>query len=545
MDGGRDEDSIAGKKRPREEKSPWTAQWKHTKSAVVELMQKDSSVSIAGRGSVRCLHGRVWGHGFLLQEDAWYSFDCPQWSSWLVLHSESDTATLEIRHREMGETASDAPSPPDSQGPMLPQHLSEDGTASFSLYDTDNPSSRPTHVLPEWRDTVDRILKDPNPTCERQNGIQPCIIAVAGAKGVGKSTFVRYLVHRFLSQPQPLYVLDGDTGQAEFGPPGLLTLTYLKGVCPLWSLPHNHMLIGGLSNPKNPLAPPQATQTALFFGGVTSELDPGRYLESLSHLIAQYKDAVSGTAIPLVVNLDGWVKGLGFQVLSSFLLSHAASHIVQINGTNATQQVDLSVTVPGSLSCIHTLPSFSSVLGTSASPALSVPSSAWRDLRFVHYWLNDPCLEVDFSQNDLIKDSDGVIASRLASQKPYMVPWESVQCQRINGVPLLPEMLNGCIIGLCKAGSFGRQNECVGLGIIRSIDLSRRMFYVLTPVQPSILPLVNLFVVGNLCLPMECIRLGDKSNSFPFQSETSVATDIVGSLPMRSRKNILRKGVNA
>lgn len=547
MDGVRADDSPKeegnAKKRPREEKNTWTVQWKDRTSAKVELTQKNASVSIAGRGSVRCLQGRVWGHGFLLQTDDWYPFECPHWSSWLVLQAESEMAVLEIRDRETGETVYDELVTRESHGPMLPPHMSRDHAPSFSLYDTDNPNSRPTHVVPEWRDTVDRILKDPNPS-EANYENRPSIIAVAGAKGVGKSTFVRYLIHRFLSQeqPQPLFCLDGDTGQAEFGPPGLLTLTFLEEIWPLWSLPHHHMLSGGLPNPKNPLAPRRATQTALFFGGVTSELDPGRYLESLSQLVAHFKDAASGTTIPLVINLDGWIKGLGFQVLSSFLSSHAPSHIVQINGTNATQQVDLSMAVPGSLSCVHTLPSFSSVSGTSVSPALSVPASAWRDLRYVHYFLDDPCLEVEFSQNDLIKDSDGVIASRLASQKPYMVPWESVRCQTADGTPVLPEILNGCIVGLCLDGPSGRQHGCVGLGIIRSVDPSKRLFYVLTPVPPSALPNVKLFIVGNLCLPIACTNLGDKSSSFPFLSETSMSTNIIGSMPMKSRKNILRKG---
>ena len=378
---------------------------------------------------------------------------------------------------------------------------------------------------------------------------RPSIIAVVGAKGVGKSTFVRYLVHRFLSQtpPKPVHVLDGDTGQAEFGPPGLLTLTHLPQAWPLWSLPHHHMLVGGVSDPKNPLAPPGATQTAVFFGGITSEVDPGRYLESLTHLVQQYRDTVSAEKRkePLIVNLDGWVKGLGFQVLSTFLNTHKPAHVVQINGANATQQVDVSEVLPGSVACVHTLPYFRSASSRNVAPALSVPSSAWRDLRYVHYWLDDPGFEVHFSQNDLIEDSEGDIAYRLASQQPYVVPWDCIQYQTIDEKQFSPEALNGCIVGLCENWSREGSKQCVGLGIVRSVDRKKRFFYVLTPVLPAALSKVSHFILGNLCLPVACLRLGKRATSFPFHWEANMLTDIVGTAPMRSRKNILRKGVNA
>jgi len=43
--------------------------------------------------------------------------------------------------------------------------------------------------------------------------------------------------------------------------------------------------------------------------------------------------------------------------------------------------------------------------------------------------------------------------------------------------------------------------QCVGLGIIRSIDAEQRVFYVITPVHPSQLNAVNLFIRGSTALP--------------------------------------------
>ena len=56
--------------------------------------------------------------------------------------------------------------------------------------------------------------------CRLDDG-QPRLM-VAGGKGVGKSTFLRFLVNRVLAEVgAPVLVVDLDPGQAEFTVPGL------------------------------------------------------------------------------------------------------------------------------------------------------------------------------------------------------------------------------------------------------------------------------------------------------------------------------------
>ena len=58
------------------------------------------------------------------------------------------------------------------------------------------------------------------------DNVQPRLL-VAGGKGVGKSTFVRYLVNRLLAElGGPVLVVDLDPGQAEFSVPGYIFITY-------------------------------------------------------------------------------------------------------------------------------------------------------------------------------------------------------------------------------------------------------------------------------------------------------------------------------
>ena len=145
---------------------------------------------------------------------------------------------------------------------------------------------------------------------------------------------------------------------------------------------------------------------------------------------------------------------------------------------------------------VHTLESYRNNHTINVARALSVPASAWRDLRWVHYWIDHDDkdsipLEVHFSQNHLIQDETATIARRLASQCPYMVPWESVQCQTVDGTIVSPATLNGCIVGLCVNGDQGKLNSCVGMGIVRSVNVVSRLLYVLTPVLPTSLGIVE------------------------------------------------------
>ena len=72
-------------------------------------------------------------------------------------------------------------------------------------------------------------LYQPNPDWENairsarytvDDSVQPRLL-VAGGKGVGKSTLVRFLVNRLISELKgPVLVVDLDPGQAEFTVPG-------------------------------------------------------------------------------------------------------------------------------------------------------------------------------------------------------------------------------------------------------------------------------------------------------------------------------------
>ena len=145
----------------------------------------------------------------------------------------------------------------------------------------------------------------------------PLIVAVAGCKGAGKSSFSRLLVNSLLNDVPCVMYMDTDCGQPEYGAPGMLSLHALSE--PALGPPHTH--------PRPPIA-------AHFVGDVSPQSDPDRYAAAVAALYEHYatvgRDPHTGAWAPLVVNTHGWVKSLGLELLARVLATLAPSHVVQL-----------------------------------------------------------------------------------------------------------------------------------------------------------------------------------------------------------------------
>lgn len=461
--------------------------------------------------------------------------------------------------------------------------------------------------LPDrWKMAADAVLSDlvtkDMENAERVSASGPDMARtlVCGAKGVGKSTYVRYLVNRIMTSrvvasseggrnpTRRVAVVDCDVGQAELGPPGLLTLTVLDK--PLLSPPHAHMVSPGgdvASNESslNFVAAPDHI-SARFFGHFSSKADPVSYTAAIAHLVQQYeawvganKDTKCVEKLPLIVNTDGWIKGMGFEILSSIVDIVRPGHIVQLLGSTRSKFFDLtpharegrSIHVTEALGKVsqHISPlpsrSPSPVPHSANRPSTAsdtealgtINSSTLRSLRLTTYFLGGFSNLLSTGAN-FWPSSGGIydlhckVASALSSMRPYVVPFHSVFCSTPNieefgesgsAEDLALHSLNGSIVGLCrwegesvkmchqKAADVTSVHvtppwlnatmlPCVGLGIVRGIDVSRKCFYILTPVSEGLLArfVPNLLVRASFQLPQECTFLGVHSESFPHQS---------------------------
>ncbi len=188
-------------------------------------------------------------------------------------------------------------------------------------------------------------------------------MAICGAKGVGKSTFLRYATNRILSGNTPkVAILDADVGQPEMSQPGMVTLTLLSD--PLLTPPHYRSMAS------SDVYPRWERQFCYFFGSVTSKMDPHRYMQLLKRLIQHYEDDIdhNTSSVPLLINLDGWVKGLGFELLTTILTEILnPSHVIQIVGTTKSKQFQLREVLNPEVSRarLHVIHSYNSSLNFS------------------------------------------------------------------------------------------------------------------------------------------------------------------------------------
>jgi len=197
----------------------------------------------------------------------------------------------------------------------------------------------------------------------------PLTILVVGPRGAGKSTLARLVANEIGSSggvwmgggsggggggggrpsstpapapallPSGLLWVDGDAGQPEFTPPGMLSAHALavgggggegaaaSGGLPILGPPHAHARPG----------PPGA---AAFLGSPNPGVDPARYAAGVAALGAWARSpaaaadcaAASGTAPPrpphAVVNTHGWARGVGADLTGALAMAVAPTHVL-------------------------------------------------------------------------------------------------------------------------------------------------------------------------------------------------------------------------
>lgn len=554
------------------------------------------TLCLIGHGKIRCADscGQIAINGFTLS-DTYVSFASPRWSSWATLTGLTPQSRIELQS---------VSSPYDPAG-----------GPSFVIWNPRDLGSRPTTIPSTWKSVMDTVLQEiaaQQVACVKQATLQTsldqapaaavcCRVAVTGAKGVGKSTFVRLLINQCFSLHPKVALMDLDLGQPELSPPGFISLTVLD----------------------QPLLQPPSTRTcrehhsAYFFGDITSQVDPHRYVECVQQALHDFVALTESTnPLPLFINCDGFVKGLGEPLLQTLLQTLEPTFVIQILGNLRSQQFEIEqvghtvkilpvetalrkqslqpevikqevdvrqlhedavatqvVLDTGDVKdealahCDRTEEVEKSLLPHIRSPVpLSIAASVFRSQRIISYFINDDELweSVGISQ-DGIDDAACEIGCRLSAQQPYRISLQAIGVEFVNaelgrdlrsGESIL-DLMNGSIVGLCRrSDTHGKASgsetsrdvcpthllPCSGLGLVRSIDREKQELYILTPLPFHMLNCVNVLVIGHILPPLECYFRGTMTNSFIYL-RTNWQADVLGSEPMQSRNSIARKSL--
>ncbi|KAL5729409.1 hypothetical protein ACHQM5_002368 [Ranunculus cassubicifolius] len=358
----------------------------------------------------------------------------------------------------------------------------------------DETKNDQTILIPEeWSESVHRIASSSN------SSSSPPISLICGPKNSGKSTFSRLLVNTLLQNPRYSAVayLDTDVGQPEFTPPGCLSLNLI-------TQPFPDMTTMYVMTPYR----------CIFFGDLSSKRDPETYKKSIFSLyddfvtLSKKRGNPGKPMLPLVINTPGWVKGTGYDLLVSMLRYISPTHVVQIRISVQIKNLPLGAfwldeqeLGPEGLDVMEIYSAENDSFGNS----LLTPKNAkhMRDMRMRSYFRQ--CFPSNIMGSSL---KEFVYA--LCSHPPYEVPISSVKVIHVHEqVPSreIYRTLNATIVGLAVSSKKLKGGEpvttyCVGLGIVRAIDISKKLLYILTPVPHRDLINVDLLLQGYIEIPV-------------------------------------------
>ncbi|XP_067826270.1 polynucleotide 5'-hydroxyl-kinase NOL9 [Heptranchias perlo] len=386
------------------------------------------------------------------------------------------------------------------------------------------PDDQGMNMSESWMTTVQELIK----TCLEDDEGCP-IILVCGGKNVGKSTFNRHLLNSLLNHIPCVEFLELDLGQTEFSPPGCMALHLVTE--PTLSPPYMHQC---------------EPRKMVYYGDVSCERDLDRYVEAAKYLYMGYKKET-----PLVINTMGWVKGFGLSILIDLIRLLAPTHVVQLGTTEGSQDpaaltpefvqtaagwhtkgkhqiqqkpVDLRMHLNSSEEEDEQEDGLNLVPGLQGHRLMRIQSEFpgagdGSCLKSRSNVLRDLALLGSFSH---MQPSDTGRAVPLHSMLPYQVPFSAVALHVLHCDVTPTHILyaaNASLVGLCRIpdGISSQADrpvllprapicDCFGVGIIRGINLEKRLYYVLTSVPVAKLRQVNCLLIGAVTVPHSLFR---------------------------------------
>ncbi|KAL3685364.1 hypothetical protein R1sor_003386 [Riccia sorocarpa] len=392
---------------------------------------------------------------------------------------------------------------------------------------------QPTVIPETWKTAANSIS-----SCFELSGGAP-VVAVCGAKGSGKSTFGRFLLNHLLTRYESVGYLDTDVGQPEFTVPGCLSLHILTK--PVFGSPILH-----LQNPER----------SFFYGDITPKSDPGMYSRCVEALYDYFQqnygarrtvhglgDARPGPSqMPLIVNTHGWLKGVGYDVLVSILRHTSPTHLVHINSLGVNNNLPSGRFWEASDATDSTaLLYIENVLEGPEKPLSYSKASAsqQRDARILAYvrkCFSKSPLPFPYREDRVFAQT----ATKLVSCPPYQIPISAVNiCHLHCQVPESERLhsLNGALVGLgvsWKSGtkySGGPTGTCVGIGLVRGVDVEKGLLYLLTPLDTETLQDVDTLMQGWVEVPVPLLLA--RGYVSPYLCHNSVAIEGTGSVSIK------------
>ncbi|XP_074780829.1 polynucleotide 5'-hydroxyl-kinase NOL9 isoform X2 [Athene noctua] len=391
--------------------------------------------------------------------------------------------------------------------------------------------------------------------CAEDEGVP--MILVCGPKNTGKSTFNRYLINLLLNRLPAVEYMECDIGQTEFTPPGCVSLSNVTE--PILGPPFTHQ---------------QTPRKMVYYGQTSCEQDTERYLDVVKCVFSSYKKEM-----PLIINTMGWVKGEGLLLLIDIIRLLSPSHIVQMD------VYDWKAMAPLTPEYVHLTPGLYTKgkqqgkcqqMGTAGAEHWKPPEgegdASVPDYKLLYVHPEFPRAGVAGEarvHSGILRDMSilgylGQLQSPdigavlpLHSLVPYQVPFNAVALRVIH-TDVAPTNImyavNASWVGLCRIPDEIRCQsdgpvlltqtpvcDCLGFGIVRGVEMEKKLYHVLTPVPPESLRLVNCLLLGNVAIP-NCVLVGQQAVEGEIPYVTSDYNySILGSGKLKKKKHFKRR----
>eukprot|EP01105_Mastigella_eilhardi_P020722 TRINITY_DN4961_c0_g1_i1.p1 TRINITY_DN4961_c0_g1~~TRINITY_DN4961_c0_g1_i1.p1 ORF type:complete len:734 (-),score=179.72 TRINITY_DN4961_c0_g1_i1:25-1962(-) len=379
-------------------------------------------------------------------------------------------------------------------------------THYFNFYVAVSTGTFDTYDVPEAWDQVVAQL------CAGGGGAAASRAVVCGPQESGKSTLCLYLLNSLLSTYSSVAIIDCDTGQPEFNPPMLVSLHLIT--TPIFGPTYCHL--------RKPLY-------SAFAGDITPASDPEYYLCCVNDVLEHASRLVPPT-VPLIVNTNGWIYGIGRDMLYSLVRLCQPTHVISIAkvgyfyspagaGASADGPADEADEEQAQASSLFGADTLDELLPGQPVELLQLQSTVAGDPRMRMRLLGVPKQR---ARALVVGEYLGTLRLALAQQSPYTLPWAAVAVAFvIHHVPSSQAFysLNGSLVALCASEDASKYHtvgdgtctdsalpafvlgnpgpaRCVGLGVVQSVDPDRQAFNVVTPLTPEELRTVNLIVKG-------------------------------------------------
>lgn len=264
-------------------------------------------------------------------------------------HRENDMEWL-LQMERFSSTYNDVIAAPPSTTHTLHSHLQMINLQSCLLFTESSDCQLEKLEYPtNWKESVS-IVSNALATHPK--------VLICGSKGVGKSTFLRYLLNSTLHRCKNIAVLDCDLGQPEFTVSGIVSLHILStkdiALQPIHlnlKRPHTSYFIGDIASKHQPHVVLQAVRQLLsIYQALLKDSQGDDDIETStnsSHHPVQNSFALlerdrNNDGFPLFVNLDGWTKGMGEDILSALIPIVGPSHVIHLRSLKNSDLEPLS-----------------------------------------------------------------------------------------------------------------------------------------------------------------------------------------------------------